>query len=197
MTTNFGLLVSAAAKWESMAGELQKVESRYGETVQTITMGDNWSGVSAGVARTKFTATRYEYAAAQKQAKAIASLLRGAHEQLTDLKAKLESARDDAVAAGMTVSGEGRVAFDHARLTPAERSAYLYGGARATAVSPGRGDGDGTRGCVGSADTGFRQPGGGDPPPRALTATSAQHEEVLGDFEDFVRTVRARTGAEG
>ncbi|MFD0377092.1 hypothetical protein [Streptomyces sp. NPDC127112] len=126
MTTNFGLLVSAAAKWEAMAGELQKVESRYGETVQTITLGDNWSGVSAGVARTKFTATRYEYSAAQNQAKAIASLLRGAHEQLTDLKAKLESARDDAVAAGMTVSGEGRVAFDHARLTPAERSAYQH-----------------------------------------------------------------------
>ncbi|MFJ3963252.1 hypothetical protein [Streptomyces sp. NPDC090036] len=39
----------------------------------------------AGVARTKFTATRYEYAAAQNQAKAIASLLRGGHEQLTDL----------------------------------------------------------------------------------------------------------------
>ncbi|MFF4366337.1 hypothetical protein [Streptomyces sp. NPDC001594] len=126
MTTNFGLLVSAAAKWEAMAGELQKVESRYGETVQTITMGDNWSGVSAGVALTKFTATRYEYSAAQSQAKALASLLRGAHEQFTDLKAKLESARNDAVAAGMTVSGEGRVAFDHARLTPAERSAYQH-----------------------------------------------------------------------
>ncbi|RSS57925.1 hypothetical protein EF912_12600 [Streptomyces sp. WAC07061] len=126
MTTDLGLLTAAAAKWDAMAGELQKVETRYGETIQKITLGNDWSGVSAGVARTKFTATRYEYSAAQNQAKAIASLLRGAHEQLTDLRRKLESARDDAVAAGMTVSAEGRVAFDFARLTPAERSAYQH-----------------------------------------------------------------------
>ncbi|MGW1197459.1 hypothetical protein ACWD4B_16715 [Streptomyces sp. NPDC002536] len=29
----------------------------------------------------------------------------------------------------------------------------------------------------------------------ALTATTAQHESVLGDFQDFVRTVRPNTGA--
>ncbi|MCJ1677645.1 hypothetical protein MTF65_09905 [Streptomyces sp. APSN-46.1] len=127
MTTNLGLLTSAAAKWDAMAGELKKVETRYGETVQKITMGDDtWSGVSAGVARTKFTATRYEYSAAQSQAKAVASLLRGAHEQLTDLKKKLESARDDAIAAGMTVSEVGHVAFDYSKLTAAERSAYHH-----------------------------------------------------------------------
>lgn len=27
-----------------------------------------------------------------------------------------------------------------------------------------------------------------------LTATAAQHDTVLGDFQDFVRTVRADTG---
>ncbi|MER5812632.1 hypothetical protein ABT143_31355 [Streptomyces sp. NPDC002033] len=62
MTTGLGLLASTAAKWDSMAGELKKIEARYGETVQKIVMGDNWSGVSAGVAQTRFTATRYEYA---------------------------------------------------------------------------------------------------------------------------------------
>ncbi|MER6254098.1 hypothetical protein ABT224_22350 [Streptomyces sp. NPDC001584] len=126
MTTDLGLLTTAAAKWDAMAGELKKVETRYGDTVQKITMGDNWVGVSAGAARTKFTATRYEYSAAQNQAKAVASLLRGAHEQLVDLKKKLESARDDAIAAGMTVSEQGRVAFDYSKLTPSERSAYHH-----------------------------------------------------------------------
>ncbi|MFB6821673.1 hypothetical protein ACFCXA_08800 [Streptomyces virginiae] len=126
MTTDLGLLTTAAAKWDSTAGELKKVETRYGDTVQKITMGDTWVGVSARAARTKFTATRYEYSAAQNQAKAVASLLRGAHEQLVDLKQKLESARDDAIAAGMTVSEQGRVAFDYAKLTPAERSAYHH-----------------------------------------------------------------------
>ncbi len=126
MTTDLGLLTTAAAKWDAMAGELKKIETRYGDTVQKISMGDNWVGVSATAARTKFTATRYEYSAAQNQAKAIASLLRGAHEQFVDLKKKLESARDDAIAAGMTVSEQGRVAFDYSKLTPSERSAYHH-----------------------------------------------------------------------
>ncbi|WP_406347565.1 hypothetical protein OH787_34480 [Streptomyces sp. NBC_01547] len=59
-----------------MAGELKKVESRYGDSVQKITMGQSWSGISAGAAHTSFAATRYEYSAAQIQAKAIAELLR-------------------------------------------------------------------------------------------------------------------------
>ncbi|MEU3910885.1 hypothetical protein [Streptomyces sp. NPDC029721] len=126
MTADLGLLTTAAGKWDSMAAELAKVESRYGDTVQKITMGPAWTGVSATTAHSTFKGTRYEYSAAQVQAKAVASLLREAHTQLTDLKKKLESARDDAVAAGMTVSEQGRVAFDYARLTPAERSAYHH-----------------------------------------------------------------------
>ncbi|MEU5715308.1 hypothetical protein AB0G71_05875 [Streptomyces sp. NPDC020403] len=126
MTTDLGLLTTAASTWDSMAAELNKVETRYGETVQQISTGPSWSGVSAGVARTNFAATRYEYSAAQIQAKAIASLLRDAHELFTDLRKKLESARDDAIAAGMTVSEQGYVAFDYSRLTPAERSAYHH-----------------------------------------------------------------------
>ncbi|GAA2952210.1 hypothetical protein GCM10010518_43650 [Kitasatospora cinereorecta] len=126
MTTDLGLLTTAASEWDSMAGELHKVETRYGDTVQKISTGPSWSGVSAGVAGTNFTATRYEYSAAQIQAKAIANLLRDAHEMFTDLKKKLESARDDAIAAGMTVSEQGHVAFDYTELTPAERSAYHH-----------------------------------------------------------------------
>ncbi|MEU6212119.1 hypothetical protein ABZ891_19735 [Streptomyces sp. NPDC047023] len=126
MNTDLGLLTTAAAKWDAMAGEMHKVEIRYGETVQKISTGQNWVGVSAGTAQSGFAATRYEYSASQIQAKAIASLLRDAHEQFTDLKKRVESARTDAMAAGMTVSEQGRVAFDYAGLTPAERSAYHH-----------------------------------------------------------------------
>ncbi|MFJ9646812.1 hypothetical protein [Streptomyces sp. NPDC101206] len=126
MGTNFGLLGTAAGKWESMAGELGKVETRYGETVQKITMTNGWAGHSAVSAEKGFAATRYEYAAAQVQAKAIAGLLRDAQEKFTNLKKKLESARDDAIAAGMTVSEQGYVAFDWSKLTPGERSAYHH-----------------------------------------------------------------------
>ncbi|GGT41013.1 hypothetical protein GCM10010207_46470 [Streptomyces atratus] len=126
MTTDLGLLTAAADKWESMAGEIKKVEDRYGDTVQKITMGQNWTGISAGVAHTNFAATRYEYSAAQIQAKAIAGLLRDAHGQFTDLKNRLETAREEAIAAGMFVSEQGNVAFDYAKLTPSQRSAYQH-----------------------------------------------------------------------
>ncbi|WP_371591717.1 hypothetical protein [Streptomyces virginiae] len=124
MSTDLGLLTTAAGKWDEMAGELKKVETRYGDSVQKITMGPDWSGVSVGVAHTSFAATRYEYSAAQIQAKAVASLLHDAHTQFADLKKRVESARDDAIKAGMTVSEQGNVAFDYAKLTPAERRAY-------------------------------------------------------------------------
>ncbi|MET9804479.1 hypothetical protein [Streptomyces sp. NPDC006368] len=126
MTTDFGLLSTAADKWREMAGEFHKVEERYRDSVQKITMDRTWLGESASAAQTNFAATRYEYQTAQAQAKAIASLLRAAHEQFTDLKKRVESARDDAIAAGMTVSEQGRVAFDFSKLTPAERSAYHH-----------------------------------------------------------------------
>lgn len=126
MTTDFGALTTAADKWESMAGEIKKVEDRYKDSVQKITMGPNWLGVSVGVAQTNFAGTRYEYAAAQTQAKAIASLLRDAHTQFVDLKNKLDSARADAVEAGMAVSEQGNVTFDWARLSEADRSAYRH-----------------------------------------------------------------------
>ncbi|MFD5936006.1 hypothetical protein [Streptomyces sp. NPDC060333] len=126
MTTDLGLLTTAATGWESIAGEFKKVETRYGESVQRITLGQNWAGLSTGAAQTNFAATRYEYAAAQTQAKAIAGLLTDAHECFTDLKRKLESARDDAMAAGMAVSEQGRVTFDISKLTEGERNAYHH-----------------------------------------------------------------------
>jgi hypothetical protein len=126
MTTDFGSLLTAADKWQEMAGEFHKVEERYRDSVQKITMDRTWLGESANVARTNFAGTRYEYQAAQEQAKAIASLLRDAHEKLTETKNRVVSARRDAIAAGMTVSEQGRVGFDYAKLTPAERSAYHH-----------------------------------------------------------------------
>jgi hypothetical protein len=126
MTTDLNLLTTAADKWDGMAGELKRVEDRYGDSVQQITTDSGWLGVSALTANSTFAGTRYEYSAAQIQAKAIASLLRDAHTQFADLKKRLESARADAVKAGMTVSEQGNVAYDYAALTQQERSALHH-----------------------------------------------------------------------
>ncbi|WP_405442278.1 hypothetical protein OG373_33665 [Streptomyces avidinii] len=121
MTTDLGLLTTAADKWESMAGEIKKVEDRYKDTVQKITMGPDWTGVSAGVAHTNFAGTRYEYAAAQTQAKAVASLLRDAHTQFVDLKRRLDSVCADAVKEGLVVDSRGSVRQDESKLTGQDR----------------------------------------------------------------------------
>ncbi|MCF3183120.1 hypothetical protein IPZ70_24730 [Streptomyces polychromogenes] len=127
MTTDLGILTTAAGKWESMAAELGKVEERYGDTVQQITLGQNWLGISVEEAHTKFATTRREYKSAQTEAKAVAKLLRDAHAGFADLKKNVESARDDAVAAGMAVSTAGRATFDFTRVQdPAEARAVRH-----------------------------------------------------------------------
>ncbi|MCI3226764.1 hypothetical protein [Streptomyces sp. NP-1717] len=126
MTTDFGKLSSAADMWKSMAEEFGKVEKRYRDGVQKITLGDVWQGESADAASLNFAATRYEYQAAQTQAKATSTLLRNAHDQFVELKKRLETARADAIKAGMRVSEQGNVAFDYERATESERDALRH-----------------------------------------------------------------------
>ncbi|MYR39798.1 hypothetical protein GTX14_32550 [Streptomyces sp. SID4944] len=123
MTTDLGGLNSAADKWDETAEEFGKVEKRYRDSVQKITLDDSWLGDSSVRAQIKFASTRYEYQAAQTQAKATATLLRNAHEQFVELVKQLRTARADAIRAGMKVSEQGNVAFDYSTLTEGERAA--------------------------------------------------------------------------
>ncbi|MFE7137547.1 hypothetical protein ACFVAG_07345 [Streptomyces sp. NPDC057644] len=126
MTTDLGKLTTAADKWDDVAAEIKKVETRYKDSVQRITIGPTWSGASAIGAGLNFAATRYEYAAAQTQAKAIASLLRDAHDDFVRLKRNLENQRAAAIKAGMKVSEGGVVTYDYSLLTDAERAATRH-----------------------------------------------------------------------
>ncbi|GAA2230645.1 hypothetical protein GCM10010232_16230 [Streptomyces amakusaensis] len=125
MTADFGGLSAAADKWQETADEFGKVEKRYRDSVEKITMDRTWLGDSANAARANFAATRYEYEAAQTQAKATATLLRNAHTHFTELKKQLESSRADAVKAGMKVSEQGEVSYDYDRLTAQERGTAM------------------------------------------------------------------------
>lgn len=109
-----------------MADEIHKVEIEYRDNVQKITMGPTWIGDSATAAYTNFAATRYEYQAAQTQAKATATLLSNAHQQFKELRKQLENARADAIKEGMKVSEQGHVSFDHQRATVGERNALRH-----------------------------------------------------------------------
>ncbi|MEU0135126.1 hypothetical protein ABZ172_14045 [Streptomyces sp. NPDC006296] len=121
MTTDLSALTTAADKWESMAGELAKVEAAYKRNVHGISLGPAWVGQSAEAANRRFDITLKEYSGAQTEAKAIASLIRDAHTQFVELRGKVKTAVHEAVAARMTVSDRGQCRLDFSKLTEDER----------------------------------------------------------------------------
>ncbi|WP_240136183.1 hypothetical protein [Streptomyces sp. MUM 178J] len=123
MTTDYGVLDTAATAWDKVAAELKKAEARYKTTVSTVATGPAWTGIAAGSAQNNFAGTQYEYAAAQTQAKATAKLLRAGRKRFDELKRILDSARADAIEAGMRVSEQGNVGYDYDKLTAQERAA--------------------------------------------------------------------------
>ncbi|MEV1025000.1 hypothetical protein [Streptomyces sp. NPDC050264] len=126
MTTTLSTLTTAADQWDEMAGKFHKQEVAYRDDVHSISMGSGWQGLSVDAARIGFDITLREYQYAQKEAKAVASLLRDAHTQYSDLKGKLEAERDEAVAAGMKVSEQGVVTYDYKKLTDSEKNALHH-----------------------------------------------------------------------
>ncbi|WP_225877365.1 hypothetical protein [Streptomyces resistomycificus] len=126
MTTDLSTLTAAAGRWDGMAKELHKQEIAYKRDVYGISMGQTWRGLSADAAGRRFATTHTEFQNAQVEAKAVASLLRDAHTQFTELRKQLESARADAVEAGMAVSDQGVVSYDTAKLSDGERTALHH-----------------------------------------------------------------------
>ncbi|MEU3449679.1 hypothetical protein AB0H29_21055 [Streptomyces thermolilacinus] len=110
--TDLGKLAAAAEAWEDMAAQFKEAGSHYASTTRGVTQGSIWTGVSHLNAQQHFEGTQYEYAAAEKQAKAIASLIRDGHRQFTELKKLLESTVADAVKDSMVVDAEGNVRPD-------------------------------------------------------------------------------------
>ncbi|MEV8365275.1 hypothetical protein [Streptomyces niveus] len=115
MTTDLSTL-DAADRWDGMAKELHKQEVAYKRDVHSTATRETWQGLSADAAAERFHVTLKEFQKAQVEAKAVASLLRDARTQFVGLRKKLESIREDAVAAGMKVSDKGLVSHDREKL---------------------------------------------------------------------------------
>ncbi|MET8574774.1 hypothetical protein [Streptomyces sp. NPDC005012] len=126
MTTNLSALTAAAEKWEEMSSKFRTLGTLYGRDVHGISLGEAWTGASATAGHDRFTVTLEEIAGAQSEAKAMGSLLRQAHTQLVDLRARVEAVRADAIKDGMRVSDRGTVTFDTSQLTRGERTAYVH-----------------------------------------------------------------------
>lgn len=116
MQIKLSVLTTAADGWKTMAGKFKTLEDLYEDDVQSISKGQLWTGESASVSSTNFSMTRNEYDAAQKEAKAMESLLRDAHGQLTELIGRVKSAVTEAKEAGMKVSGQGTASYDFSKV---------------------------------------------------------------------------------
>ncbi|MBH1932818.1 hypothetical protein I5Q34_00655 [Streptomyces sp. AV19] len=116
VTAKLESLSSAAAKWDEMAGAFNRVESVYKGKVLSVAKDGVWVGTAASGASYRFTGTQAELAAAQTQAKAIASLLRDAHSQLTTLVQRVKGLVADAQKEGMHIDSGGRATFDFSKV---------------------------------------------------------------------------------
>lgn len=93
MTTDLSLLTTAAAKWEAAAKDFETVQKTYDSQVRDVAADGSWTGVAAQTFRaTTKTQTYNQYTAASAEARAIASLLRDAHGQFTELRGRIKAA---------------------------------------------------------------------------------------------------------
>ncbi|MEU8974744.1 DUF6571 family protein [Streptomyces monashensis] len=121
LTADLSTLTTAAERWDGMAKDFNKQETAYRRDVHGITLRPTFAGESQQAANARFSVRLTEFQSAQTEAKAIASLLRETHTRFVDLRKKLESARDDAIAKGMKVSDQGVVSLDDDKLTTRDR----------------------------------------------------------------------------
>ncbi|WOI59200.1 DUF6571 family protein [Streptomyces fradiae] len=116
---DFSALAGAADAWKTTAARFKKLEGVFADGVKSLSVGTDWRGESANASLKPLGVTRQEYAAAQREALAMESLLRDAHSTFVRLQGQLRSAVADAVAAGMKVSEGGVASYDFGKVDAA------------------------------------------------------------------------------
>ncbi|MEU2873658.1 hypothetical protein ABZ769_31405 [Streptomyces olivoreticuli] len=108
MTTDLSLLTTAATKWETAAKDFETVQKTYDSQVRNVAADGSWTGVAANqFLETTKTQTYNQYTAASTEARAIASLLRDAHGQFTELRGRIKSAVAEAAEKHIKIDENG------------------------------------------------------------------------------------------
>lgn len=108
LTADLSLLTTAAEKWDAAAKDFETVQKAYDSQVMSVGIDGSWTGEAASFARPSMQQTHEQYTAAATEARAVASLLRDAHAQFTDLRSKLKSAVAEAEENHMRIGADGR-----------------------------------------------------------------------------------------
>ncbi|MFF8597900.1 hypothetical protein ACF065_03075 [Streptomyces sp. NPDC015232] len=121
MQTDLGKLITAADGWKKMAGKFKEAEDLYEKQVQKVVTDQSlWTGQAQQFGSVNIGITRKELDSAQKEALAVESLLRDAHGTFTELKNRVKSAVDEAIAAGMKVNESGNASYDFSKVSAEE-----------------------------------------------------------------------------
>ncbi|MFC6061531.1 hypothetical protein [Streptomyces ochraceiscleroticus] len=125
--TDLSTLTTAAEKWEKAAGMFKDAAKIYDKQVKGIFEDGSASGRHAQAGLLATGTTSGQYTGAQQEAKAIASLLRDAHHQFTELRKNLESEIADAKKAKMKVSEDkGVCSWDWDRIDADTKRAIVH-----------------------------------------------------------------------
>ncbi|MFE0044727.1 DUF6571 family protein [Streptomyces albireticuli] len=111
MTTDLALLTTAATQWDAAAKDFETVQKAYNSQVRNVGIDEQWQGVARTFAQIANTRTYEQYSAAATEARAIASLLRDAHGQFVELRAKVKSAIADAAKEDMKIDDNGKATW--------------------------------------------------------------------------------------
>ncbi|WP_247694488.1 hypothetical protein [Streptomyces sp. B93] len=112
VTVRIGVLTTAATHWDDMAKGFEDLETLYAAQVLSVARKGRWVGVSATAADEQLSATRGQLKDAQTEARAIASLLRDAHQQFAELIGRVRSLVEQAKAEKFTVTSQGVAVYD-------------------------------------------------------------------------------------
>ncbi|WP_330338062.1 hypothetical protein [Streptomyces sp. NBC_00557] len=117
VTARLGTLLTAATDWEDMAGGFGELETLYAAKVESAATEDT-AGLTATAMAAQLAATRRQFMDAQTEARAIASILRDAHQQLSALIGHVKDVVEQVKADHMTVNSQGEAVYDFSKLTP-------------------------------------------------------------------------------
>ncbi|MEU1402835.1 hypothetical protein ABZ471_10800 [Streptomyces sp. NPDC005728] len=117
VTIKLGTLTTAAADWEAMAGGFEDLEALYAAKVESAAT-EGTAGLTAAAMAAQLAATREQFKGAQTEARAIASILRDAHQQFSKLIGDVNDVVQQAKADQMSVNSKGEAVYDFSKLAP-------------------------------------------------------------------------------
>ncbi|WP_030328560.1 hypothetical protein [Streptomyces sp. NRRL B-1381] len=139
ISTDLSSLLKASEVWRRMGDRFGELRDDYTTHVTNALGNGTWQGDAFGAHRTSSRVTSFEYAAAKKEAHAVAGLLEEAHGELARLQKAVKDLVADAEAKDYRVAFDGRVEYiGDDKLSPQARTAFDHDPDRERAIAVSR-----------------------------------------------------------